>query len=1014
MNKLRNRRTVIFLLIGIFLAAASARLPSNTNVAQAQENPATPRERLPTQVSFWGFDEPYGAIVQNGGSNPGTHTSGVRAGAPRLISGSPPGYAEIYYSADYNGTTGRTSVNSNSSLNLTSVIALEAWIRPDTLPPVAAAIMHKESQYSLRLLSNGAIAFRLWIGGTVKEITTPAGTITAGKIYHLFAAYEGANQVIYVNGIVKKTQAQTGLLGTSANPLLFGASLSGGSYQYYFDGRIDHATLYSSVPSATWVLNRYNSLADNTAPDTAITLAPPANIMNASARFDFRSAESASTFQCKLDGGAYAACTSPKIYAGLATGSHSFSVRAIDPSDNIDQTPATHAWTVASPSGPACTKVATPGINLRAFTDTLAPGDVGCLHAGTYGARGVETFMTVNGTASAPITLKGYPGEAMPTILGYFPIGGQYIVISGLLFDGPTGQIPGISDPETAQISIYGSNVEINHCEIRNSRGHAGIYLESAFNTRLIGNYIHDNGNFSDPATANLDHGIYFGSGSGLIANNLIEHNYAFGIHLYPSASNIIVQQNTIVRNGRSGIIIADDPDDPGNLPPTNNLIVNNIVAYNTQNSIISYALPCGGNNIVRKNLVWANGNGNIGNDTNCLTLVNNIQADPRFIGASDYRLQFGSPAIDAADNPYTQPDDYRFVLRPQGVASDIGAFEFVQPSACTKVATPGTNLRAFTDTLIPGDVGCLRAGTYGARGTENFITVNGTASAPITLKGYPGEAIPTILGFFPIGGQYLVISGLLFDGPTGPMPAYSYTEKPPISIYGSNVEINHCEIRNSLEHAGIYLENAFNTRLIGNYIHDNGNFNNPGTANLDHGIYFGSGSGLIANNLIEHNYAFGIHLYPSASNVTVQQNTIVRNGRSGVIIADEPDDPGNLPPTNNLIVNNVVAYNAQNSIISWALPCGGNNVVRKNLVWGNGNGNLGNDTNCLTLVNNIQADPRFIGDFLGVFNYSLQAGSPAIDAADNPYTQPDDYALTARPQGSASDIGAFEFYSQP
>lgn len=72
---------------------------------------------------------------------------------------------------------------------------------------------------------------------------------------------------------------------------------------------------------------------------------------------------------------------------------------------------------------------------------------------------------------------------------------------------------------------------------------------------------------------------------------------------------------------------------------------------------------------------------GNIPSDerlTRGLTFVNqnNNIADPRFVGASDYRLQSGSPAIDAALNPYTQPDDYNFIPRPQGVASDIGAFE--------------------------------------------------------------------------------------------------------------------------------------------------------------------------------------------------------------------------------------------------------------------------------------------------------------------------------------------------
>ncbi len=86
---------------------------------------------------------------------------------------------------------------------------------------------------------------------------------------------------------------------------------------------------------------------------------------------------------------------------------------SVDSAGNIDSTPAA-----------ACTKVRLPGPNLRAFLNTLTPGDVGCLRAGVHGARGTEAFMTVSGTPSAPITLRGYPGDAMPTILGYFPIGG--------------------------------------------------------------------------------------------------------------------------------------------------------------------------------------------------------------------------------------------------------------------------------------------------------------------------------------------------------------------------------------------------------------------------------------------------------------------------------------------------------------------------------------------------------------------------------------------------------------
>jgi hypothetical protein len=92
--------------------------------------------------------------------------------------------------------------------------------------------------------------------------------------------------------------------------------------------------------------------ADKTAPATTITSAP-ASGTSTSASVAFSSNE-AGTFQCKLDAGAYAACTSPKSYTGLAVGSHTVSVRATDAAGNTDATPATATWTVsAAPAKPA-------------------------------------------------------------------------------------------------------------------------------------------------------------------------------------------------------------------------------------------------------------------------------------------------------------------------------------------------------------------------------------------------------------------------------------------------------------------------------------------------------------------------------------------------------------------------------------------------------------------------------------------------------------------------------------
>jgi hypothetical protein len=329
-------------------AAACALLAAALHLAPFA---ARAQVREPSRIGVWRLDETSGTTARDGwGGNPGTHTAGVSVGTPRLTLGSSPGSPEVSYSARYDGTGGRTVINSSAALNPTGALAIEAWIYPDALAPTSATtntIIRKDAQYLLRVLSNGSLVFRVWVGGAAQEATTPAGTIAARKIYHVVATYDGSSQVVYLNGVAKVTRAQAGAVSVSSNPLLFGASSSGGIYDF-FAGRIDEVVLYSTAPSATWVANRYNSMADKTQPDTAITSAPPASTTETAAAFGFSSTEAGSTFNCSLDGGAYAACTSPKSYAGLSLGSHTFGVRAVDPVGNVDSTPAGYSWSVAA------------------------------------------------------------------------------------------------------------------------------------------------------------------------------------------------------------------------------------------------------------------------------------------------------------------------------------------------------------------------------------------------------------------------------------------------------------------------------------------------------------------------------------------------------------------------------------------------------------------------------------------------------------------------------------------
>ncbi len=90
---------------------------------------------------------------------------------------------------------------------------------------------------------------------------------------------------------------------------------------------------------------------DAAAPDTSIT-SGPSNVTNRTgATIVFSGSDDATpsgnlTFEGRLDGGSFEAITSPVELSGLADGSHTYEVRAIDTLGKVDASPASVTWVV--------------------------------------------------------------------------------------------------------------------------------------------------------------------------------------------------------------------------------------------------------------------------------------------------------------------------------------------------------------------------------------------------------------------------------------------------------------------------------------------------------------------------------------------------------------------------------------------------------------------------------------------------------------------------------------------
>ncbi len=127
-------------------------------------------------------------------------------------------------------------------------------------------------------------------------------------------------------------------------------------------------------------------------PDTAITGTPTATTTSTSATFTFTATPATgATFQCSLDGAAYATCTTPLTYSALALGGHTFNVRAVNAA-GTDATPASFTWTINAPV-PDTTITGTPGASTTStsatftFTSTPAGATFECsLDSGAFTA----------------------------------------------------------------------------------------------------------------------------------------------------------------------------------------------------------------------------------------------------------------------------------------------------------------------------------------------------------------------------------------------------------------------------------------------------------------------------------------------------------------------------------------------------------------------------------------------------------------------------------------------------
>jgi hypothetical protein len=182
--------------------------------------------------------------------------------------------------------------------------------------------------------------------------------------------------------------------------------------QHVFEARaIDPAGNVDPRPASwTWTV-------DTTPPETRIDSGPSGTTKSTSASLTFSATETGSTFECRLDGAAFAPCSSPQAYSGLAGGMHTFEVRAADPLGNVDQTPAVRTWTISNDMFAASLPLAAGSGRVTGSTAGATREGGEPRHAGDKGGRSV--WFTWIAPATGTVTIDTF-GSGFDTLLAVY------------------------------------------------------------------------------------------------------------------------------------------------------------------------------------------------------------------------------------------------------------------------------------------------------------------------------------------------------------------------------------------------------------------------------------------------------------------------------------------------------------------------------------------------------------------------------------------------------------------
>jgi hypothetical protein len=228
----------------------------------------------PTLIAAYNFNEGSGSVLNDVTGN-GNH--GTLANGPVWTTAGKYGGA-----LTFDGSNDIVNIPHSSSLNLTTGLTLEAWVRPTTVTNWRTVLMKERPgnlAYGLyaNTSTNRPAVELATAGGAGNLEAAGTGRLNANTWAHVAATFDGSSLKLYVNGTQVRSLAASGTIVTSTNALRIGGNTIWGEY---FRGQIDDVRIYNEALTATQIQADMNTPvaaggADTTPP--AVNVTAPAN-----------------------------------------------------------------------------------------------------------------------------------------------------------------------------------------------------------------------------------------------------------------------------------------------------------------------------------------------------------------------------------------------------------------------------------------------------------------------------------------------------------------------------------------------------------------------------------------------------------------------------------------------------------------------------------------------------------------------------------------------------------------